>query len=72
MKEESPMSNAGNVALEVMDALAEAEEKLAEAARALAKIDDYDPADNETARRLRRLREDVGELRERVEDVGCE
>lgn len=64
------MSNSANVALAVMDRLADAEEALQEAARELAKLDGYDPAENDIAVRLRRVRQDVGELRERVEDVG--
>lgn len=63
---------ASTVALSVMDALSDAEDALRRAAVALAELDDYDPADNDIARRLRRVREDVGELRERIEDVGVD
>ena len=63
---------ASTVALNVMDALSDAEEALQKAARALAELDNYDPADNDIARRLRRVREDVGELRDRIEDVGVD
>src|SRR3954470_13113709 len=68
LRKEEPMS----INIQVIDALDEAEAALRKAAQAVAEVENYDAADNETARRVRRLREDIGELRDRVEEVGVE